>query len=58
MSHTSVKTTLSLTRPLCRKLRMRWFFNVSKVKESRFFSSDLTDLPPQIFDAHLLENTY
>ena len=35
---------------------MRWFFDVSKVKESSFFKSDLTD-PPQIFDAHLLENT-
>ena len=47
---------LTLTRPLRRKLRMRWFFDVSKVKESSFFKSDLTD-PPQIFDAHLLENT-
>ena len=35
---------------------MRWFFDVSKVKESSFFKSDLTD-PHQIFDAHLLENT-
>ena len=35
---------------------MMWFFDVFKVKESRFFKSDLTD-PPQIFDAHLLENT-
>ena len=35
---------------------MRWFFDVSKVKESSFSNSDLTD-PPQIFDAHLLENT-
>ena len=26
------------------------------MKESSFFKSDLTD-PPQIFDAHLLENT-
>ena len=29
-------------------------FDVSKVKESIFLKSDLTD-PPQIFDAHLLE---
>ena len=28
---------LTLTRPLRRKLRMRWFFDVSKVKESSFF---------------------
>ena len=35
---------------------MRWFFDVSKVKESSFFLSDLTD-PLQIFDVHLLENT-
>ena len=35
---------------------MRWFFDVSKVKKSNFFKSDLTDLP-KIFDAHLLENT-
>ena len=48
---------LTLTCPLRRKLRMRWFFDVSKVKESSFFfKSDLTD-PPQIFDAHLLEIT-
>ena len=39
-----------------KKLQMRLFFDVSKVKESSFFKSDLTD-PPQIFDAHLLENT-
>ena len=26
-----------------KKLRMRWFFDVSKVKESSFFKSDLTD---------------
>ena len=39
---------LTLTRPLRRKLQMRWFFDVSKVKESSFFfKSDLTDpLPP------------
>ena len=47
---------LTLTRPLLRKLRMRWFFDVSKVEESSFLESNLTD-PPQIFDAHLLENT-
>ena len=47
---------LSLRRPLRKKLQMRWFFDVSKVKESSFSKSDLTD-PPQIFDAHLLENT-
>ena len=35
---------------------MRCFFDVSKVKESSFFKSDLSD-PPQIFDAHLLVNT-
>ena len=34
---------LTLTRPLRRKLRMTWFFDVSKVKESSFFLSDLTD---------------
>ena len=39
-----------------KKLYMRWFFDVSKVKELSFSKSDLTD-PPQIFDAHLLENT-
>ena len=31
-------------------------FDVSKVKESIFLKSDLTD-PPQIFDAHLLKTT-
>ena len=40
-----------------KKLRMRWFFDVSKVKESSFFvKSGLTDIS-QIFDAHVLENT-
>ena len=47
---------LTLRGPLRKKLRMSWFFEVSKVKESSFLKSDLTD-PPQIFDAHLLENT-
>ena len=46
---------LTLRRPLRKKLRMRWFFDVSG-KESSFFKSDFTD-PPQIFNAHLLENT-
>ena len=31
-------------------------FDVSKVKESSFFKSDLSD-PTQILDAHLLKNT-
>ena len=44
---------LTLRRSLRRKLRMS--FDVSKVKESSFFKSNLSD-PPQIFDAHLLEN--
>ena len=48
---------LTLTRPLRRKLRMRWFFELSKVKESSFFKSDLTDLP-QIFDAQYKKVTY
>ena len=48
--------TLTLRRSLRKKFRMRWFFDVSKVKESRFFKSDLTD-PPQFFYSHLLENT-
>ena len=39
-----------------KKLRMRWFFDVSKVKKLSFSKSDLTD-PRQIFDAHLLETT-
>ena len=47
---------LTLRRPLRRKLRMSWFFDVPKVKESNFLKSDLTD-PPQIFDVHLFENT-
>ena len=47
---------LTLSRPLPRKLRMKWFFDVFKVKESSFFKSDLTD-PSQIFDTHFLENS-
>ena len=42
------KIILTLRRPLRRKLRMRWFFDISKVKESSFFKSDLTD-PPSDF---------
>ena len=51
--HHKDESGLTLRRPLRRKLRMRWFFDVPKGKESSFFKSDLTD-PPQIFDAHLL----
>ena len=39
---------LTLRRPLRRKVRMRWFFDVFQVKESSFFISDLTD-PPSDF---------
>ena len=39
---------LTLKRQLRKKLWMRWFFDVSKVKESSFFKSDLTD-PPSDF---------
>ena len=52
---TVINQTLTLRRPLLRKLQMRWLFDASKVKKSSFFKSDLTD-PPQNFDAHLLEN--
>ena len=34
---------LTLRHPLRRKLRRRWFFDISKVKESSFVKSDLTD---------------
>ena len=47
---------LTLTRPLRRKLRMRWFFDVSKVKDSTFLDR-ISLTPPQILDAHLMENT-
>ena len=33
---------LTLRRPLRKKLRMSWFFDVSKVKESSLLKSDLT----------------
>ena len=39
------KHVLTLTRPLRKKLQMRWFFDVSKVKELSFFKSNLTDPP-------------
>ena len=39
---------LTLRRSLRRKLRMRWFFDVSKVKESSFLKSDLSN-PPSDF---------
>ena len=41
-------SNITLRRPLRNKLRMRWFFDVSKVKESSFLKSDLTD-PPSDF---------
>ena len=40
--------------PVAQNVKDEVVFNVSKAKES--FFSDLTE-PPQIFDAHLLENT-
>ena len=48
---------LTLRRPLRRKLWMRWFFDVSKVKESSYISNRTSLTPAQNFDAHLLENT-
>ena len=49
-AYTFNTNSLTLRRSLREKLRMRWFFDVLKVKESSFFKSDLTDTP-QIFDA-------
>ena len=40
---------LTLRRPLRRKLWMRWFFDVSKVKESSFLKSNLTYPLPSDF---------
>ena len=48
---------LTLRRPLRRKVRMRWFFDISKVKESSFFLNRTSMTPHQIFNAHLLDNT-
>ena len=36
---------LTLRRPLRRKVRMRWFFDISKVTQSSFFKLNLTDPP-------------
>ena len=47
---------LTLRRPLRKKLRMRWFFDVSEVKESSFFKSDLTD-PPSDFWCASFDNS-
>ena len=43
--------------PVAQKIADEVVFDVSKVKESIFLKSDLTDPPPQNLDAHLLENT-
>ena len=52
----SMRCRLTLRRPLRRKLRMRWFFDISKMKEWSFLNrTSLTR--HQIFDAHLLETT-
>ena len=50
--------TLTLRRPLRRKLRMRWFFDVSKVKESSFFKSDLTDPSSDFWCASFGKNQF
>ena len=42
--------------PFAQKIADEVIFRHFTMKESRFFKSDLTD-SPQIFDAHLLENT-
>ena len=49
--------TLTLRPPLRRKLLIRWFLDISKVKESSFFLNRTSLTPHQIFDAHLLKNT-
>ena len=46
---------LTLRRPLRRKIRMRCFLDISKVKESSFFKSDLTN-PPSDFWYASFEN--
>ena len=51
-----LRVRLTLTRSLRRKLRIGWFFDVLKVKESSFFNRTSLN-PHQIFDAHLLETT-
>ena len=53
----TLKSNLTLIRPLPRKLRTRWFFDVSKVKESIFLNRTSKTPSLQIFDAQLLENT-
>ena len=40
--------------PVAQKVTDNVVFDVSKVKESIFFKSDITDPPPQILDVHLL----
>ena len=46
---TSELRQLTLTRPLRRKLRMRWLFDLSKVKESSFFLNRTSLTPPSDF---------
>ena len=43
------KGNLTFRRPLRKKLRMRWFFDVSKVKESIFFNRTLLTSSPLRF---------
>ena len=48
---------LTLRRPLRKNFLIRWFFDVSKVKESSFFLNRTSLTLLQISDAHLFENT-
>ena len=48
-------SSLTLRRPFRRKVRMRRFFDISKVKESSFFLNRTLMTLHQIFDAHLLK---
>ena len=52
-----IEGNLTLRRPLRRKLQMRMFLDVFKVKDSRFLNRTSLTAPPEIFDAYLLENT-
>ena len=53
----NIQINLNPQAPVAQKTADEVVFDISKVEESSFFKSDLTDPPYQIFDAHLLKNS-
>ena len=55
--NTGSKVELNPHAPVAQKIAYEVVFRRFQGEGVEFFKSDLTEPPPQIFDAHLLENT-